>query len=182
MIFHKLEIWLYIKTPTRISQKLTNHLKKLDFGREKSNLIQKFDFSYNNIKKTECPKMTSKVLYELLLTNYEQFLIFSRTWNLTLHKNTSKDQPKTNQPSKINWISAEKRATYQGFGFRKSEKIYHRSCFWKPNYGSPYLDEMERGSKIVKWTFVGQLRYSLQAFREKYRKLTILISRIISFI
>ena len=97
--FHKLEFWLYTKTRTRTSQKLTNHHKKLNFSLEKSNLIKKCDFTSKNIKNSESPKMTSKVLYELLLTSYEQFLIFSQTWNLTLHKNTNKDQPKTNQPS-----------------------------------------------------------------------------------
>ena len=94
--FHKLEIWLYTKTHTRTSQKLTNNHKKLNISREKSNLSQKCNFTSKNIKNSESPKMTSKVLYELLLTSYEQFLIFSQTWNLTLHKNANKDQPKTN--------------------------------------------------------------------------------------
>ena len=97
--FHKLEIWLHTKTRTRISHILTNHNKKLNFTRKKSSLSQKFDFISKNIKNSESPKMTSKVLYELLLTSYEQFLIFSQTRNLNLHKDTNKDQPKTNQLS-----------------------------------------------------------------------------------
>ena len=99
MIFNKLEIWLYTKTPTRTSQKLTYHDKKMNFSPEKRNFGQKFNFTSKNIKNSESPKMTSKVLYELLLTSYEQFLTFSQTSNLALHKNTSKDQQKTNQPS-----------------------------------------------------------------------------------
>ena len=55
----------------------------------KKKLSKKDDFMFRNMKKTESPKMTSKILYELWIKSYEQFKYFSQTWNLTISKNTS---------------------------------------------------------------------------------------------
>ena len=38
----------------------------------------KHDFRCKNIKKTEVPKMTAKVVYELLLSSYEHFKLFRK--------------------------------------------------------------------------------------------------------
>ena len=54
-------------------------------------------------KKAESPKMTSKVLYELLIRSYERFKYFSRTWNLTISKSTSVNQRKCGHHGKINF-------------------------------------------------------------------------------
>ena len=35
------------------------------------------DFRLKNMKKTESPKMTTKVVYELLIRSYERFMYFS---------------------------------------------------------------------------------------------------------
>ena len=88
----------------RTSQKLTNHHQNLNFSPEKSNLSQKCDFTSKKIKNRESPKTTSKVLYELLLTSYEQFLIFSRTWNFSLPKTPTRTSQKlSNRHKKLNF-------------------------------------------------------------------------------
>ena len=64
---------------------------------------KKSDFTFKSMKKTESPKMTSKVLYELLIRSYERFKYFSRTWNLTISKSTSVNQRKCEHHGKINF-------------------------------------------------------------------------------
>ena len=69
--------------------------------------MKKRDYRFKNMKKTESPKITLKVVYELLITSYERFQYFSQTWNLTIAKKASV----TSENLKImkNWIStAEK--------------------------------------------------------------------------
>ena len=61
------------------------------------------------MKKTMIPKTTSKVLYELLLRSYEQFKLFSQTWNLNIDKNTNENSEKTKYHEKMNF-SREKRS------------------------------------------------------------------------
>ena len=68
-------------------------------------LSKKCDFRFKNIKKTESPKMTSKVLYELLIRSYERFKYFWQTWNLTISKSTSVNQWKCEHNGKINFSS-----------------------------------------------------------------------------
>ena len=55
----------------------------------KKKLSKKSDFSFQNMNKTESPKMTSKVVKELLKRSYEWLKYFSQTWNLTIAKNTN---------------------------------------------------------------------------------------------
>ena len=44
----------------------------------KHKLTQKYYFRIKNINKTEVPKMTSKVVHELLLRNYGHFKVFRK--------------------------------------------------------------------------------------------------------
>ena len=69
----------------------------------KKKMSKKWDFRFKNIKKTESPKMTSKVLYELLIRSYERFKDFSQTWNLTISKNTSVNNGKSKHYEKLNF-------------------------------------------------------------------------------
>ena len=71
----------------------------------KNVFLKKGDLTFKNMKKTESPKMTSKVLYELLIRSYERFKYFSQTWNLTISKNTNV-YGKSKHYKK--WISAAK--------------------------------------------------------------------------
>ena len=65
----------------------------LNWGKfKKKKISKKRDFRTKNMKKTKSPKMTSKVLCELLIRSYERFKYFSRTWNLTISKSTSVNQ------------------------------------------------------------------------------------------
>ena len=64
-------------------------------SRVKKKLWSKFDYSFKNIKNIESLKMTSKVLYELLIRSFERFKYFSQTSNLTIAKNTNLDQRKS---------------------------------------------------------------------------------------
>ena len=59
------------------------------------------------MKKIESPKMTSKVLYELLTRSYEQFKYFLQTWNLTISKTTKVNNRKSEHHKKK--ISSTKR-------------------------------------------------------------------------
>ena len=77
---------------------LLKFLKVFDFF-----FLKKCDFRFKNMKKTESPKMTSKVLYELLIRSYERFKYFSQTWNLTIAKNTSVNQRKSKHHRKLNF-------------------------------------------------------------------------------
>ena len=80
--------------------------------------------------------MALKVLYELLITIYEQFLIFSQTWNLTLHKNTSKDQLKSNQPlQKLNF--SQKKSNLPKVWFSKIKEDKSSSVFLKTQLWFP---------------------------------------------
>ena len=47
--------------------------------RKFSNFFFENDFKAKNMKKTESPKITSKVHYELLIRSYERFKYFSQT-------------------------------------------------------------------------------------------------------
>ena len=60
-------------------------------------------FRFKNMKKTESLKMTSKVLYELLIRSYERFKYFSQTLNLTIAKNTNVTQRKSKHHEKLNF-------------------------------------------------------------------------------
>ena len=53
--------------------------------------------------------MYSKVLYELLLKSYNQFLSVSETWKFTLHKNGNEDLLKSNHPRKFNQSRRDKK-------------------------------------------------------------------------
>ena len=57
----------------KIGQKYTAPMTKF-FTKKKHN------FSRKKVKKTEVPKMTSKVVYELLLRSYGQFKFFRNFW------------------------------------------------------------------------------------------------------
>jgi len=57
--------------------------------------IEKMRFEKLRYEKTESPKITSNVLYELLITSYERFKYFSQTWNLTISKNTNVNKRKS---------------------------------------------------------------------------------------
>ena len=63
--------------------------------KKKRKLSKISDFRLQSMKKIESPKMTSKVLYGLLIRSYEQFKYFSQTWNLTIAKNTNVNQLKS---------------------------------------------------------------------------------------
>ena len=52
------------------------------------------------MKKTESPKLTSKVQYELLIRSIEQSF-FSKTQNLIIDKNTSVNHVKTKDYEKL---------------------------------------------------------------------------------
>ena len=52
-----------------VSKDLSSRLKLRKFLKKK--LSKKRDFRTKNMKKTESPKMTSKVVYELLIMSYE---------------------------------------------------------------------------------------------------------------
>ena len=52
-------------------------------------------------KKTETPKMDSKVLYELLIRSYERFKYFSEAWNWMIAKNTGVNQRKSKHHEKF---------------------------------------------------------------------------------
>ena len=54
-------------------------------------------------KKTESPKIISKVVKELLIRNYVRFIYFSPTWNLMIAKNTIVNQQKSKQHEKLNF-------------------------------------------------------------------------------
>ena len=84
-----------------------------NWGELKKRLSKKCDFRSKNIKKTESPKMTSKVLYELLIKSYERFKYFSRTLNLSIFKSTSLNQRNCEHHEKIN------------FSHEKIQKMWH---------------------------------------------------------
>ena len=85
-------------------------------------MSKKSDFSSKNIKKTESPKITSKVLHELLIRSYEGFKYFSHTWNLTISKKNRVYQRKSLWK---NWISTAKRS--KKCNFKKWTKNSSRS-------------------------------------------------------
>ena len=117
-------------------------------------LSKKTDFRFKNMKKTESPKMTSKVLYELLIRSYERFKYFSRTWNLTISKSTSVNQQKCGHHGKINF----NREKTQKCNIRWSQM----TSPWVTNWGTfsknfcqknPILDsKIWKKLKIQKWT------------------------------
>ena len=65
---------LTIAKNTNVNQRKSKNNEELNFSREK----------VKNMKKTESPKMTSKVVYGLLIRSYERFMYFSRLeiWRL----------------------------------------------------------------------------------------------------
>ena len=67
----------------------------------KKKLSKKSDFRFKNIKKTESPKMISKVLCELLIRSYEQFYVFSLTLNLAIIKNTESSKMASKLPYEL---------------------------------------------------------------------------------
>ena len=60
------------------------------------------DFGFKNMKQVESPKITSKVLYELLIRSYERFKDFAQTYNLTISKNASANHGKSEHHEKTN--------------------------------------------------------------------------------
>ena len=86
-------------------------------GAKRGQLQKKFskniDFRLINLKNTENPKLTSKVVKELLIRSYDRFMHFSPTWDLTITKNTSVNQQKFKQHEKMN------------FNREKNQKIKH---------------------------------------------------------
>ena len=58
--------------------------------------VDKMRFQFQNMKKSDGPKVTSKVLSELFIRLYEQFKLFSHSLNLTLDKNTNVNHEKLN--------------------------------------------------------------------------------------
>ena len=61
------------------------------------------NFSFKNMKKTESPKMISKVPYELSIRSYERYKYFSQTWSLTIAKNTSVNWRKSKHHGEFNF-------------------------------------------------------------------------------
>ena len=81
------------------------------------------------MKKSESTKMTSKVLYELLIRSYEQFKYFSQTWNFTISKNTNVNHRKSEHYEKLNF----NRKKIQKWNFKKRTQNPSRSLnlqFW----------------------------------------------------
>ena len=53
---------------THVNQQKSKNYEEFNFSREK----------VQNMKKTECAKMTAKALYELLIRSNERFMYFSK--------------------------------------------------------------------------------------------------------
>ena len=54
-------------------------------------------------RKSESPKMTSKIIYERVTRSYEGFNYFSQSWNLTISKDTSVNNRKSKCWQKLNF-------------------------------------------------------------------------------
>ena len=51
----------------------------LKLRKDKKKNVEKNDFMMKNMKKSESPKVISKVIYELLITSYGRFKYFLQT-------------------------------------------------------------------------------------------------------
>ena len=99
-----LKIWNF-KANFRSGNQLKITMVKKDLS-SRCKLRKVFNFFLNLIsklwKKNKGPKMPSKVLYELLIRNYERFKYFSEAWNLMIAKNTSVKKQKSKPHEKLN--------------------------------------------------------------------------------
>ena len=111
----------------------------------KKTLSKKTDFRYKNIKKTESPKMTSKLLYELLIRSWERFEYFFCWKNRILGLKISKKLKVQNMTSKVLYellIRSYERFKYfsqiWNLTISKSTSVNQRKC---EHYGNIYFSQ-----------------------------------------
>ena len=114
------------------------------------------------MKKTKSPKITLKVLYELLIRSYERFMYFRQTWKFTIFKNTSK-QPKIK--------------TYWRIEFQPQNDP--KNATWKTDFRSGNqqkimmvtkdLSSRRKLRKVFKKNFFEKIRFWVQKYEKNWK-------------